>query len=82
MKIRFTQGMDEEDRLFCVGLNHYGVDAENDKELSPIIYIHTERNTLTDRQAQLVRDTYPRYGIRFYELDSDDRKAFAVGYLK
>ena len=82
MKIRFTQGMEEEDKLFCVGLNHYDVDAENNEELSPIIYIQTGLNTLTDRQAQLVRDTYPHYGIRFYELEGDSIESFAVGHLK
>lgn len=74
--------MEEQDRLFCVSLNHYNVRPTMDESLSLVIHIQTGLNTLTDRQAQLVRDTYPGYTVRFYEHEDDSTESFAVGHLK
>ena len=69
------------------GLEANTVDSEDDHPsikiiLPDVIYLHTQWESISGRQAELMRMAYPAYDLKFYSSEADDRKAFAVGYMK
>ena len=69
------------------GLESNTIDSEEDNPsikvvLPDVVYLHTQYEDITSRQAELMRMTYPDYDLKFYSSEVDDRKAFAVGYIK